>query len=221
MAQNSGARTNIEKKSSREINQAIKDLLKRSTRIRISGLSGQDNIAVGLKGNVEIDINGDAGRYLGAFNDGPVIVLDGNCGDLAADNQSRGGVIVRGDSGKNCGIFMLGGILVIRGNSSTGLGKCNNGGTIIIDGDVSGDIGEDMKAGTIIVTGHLGGSIGKKATGGILYTTEEPKKNQDDSLKMSDLSQSDISKLKRYFEHYRIDASPVGFRKYSFGKGGG
>jgi glutamate synthase domain-containing protein 3 len=205
-------------RTTKDTNKAILDLLKRSSRIKISGLKGQDNIAVGIKGNYEIDIQGNAGNYLGSFNDGPVIILHGNCGDMVADNLFNGGVIIMGESGGKSGIMMQGGILVIKGNTLDSCGLSNNGGTIIVDGDVNGDIAEKMTKGTMIVTGNITGSMGEGATGGELICTVTPS-NTKEGMNITELSNKDLSTLKKYFDHYGIKAIPKTFKKVVFSKG--
>ncbi len=204
-------------RSSNDINKAISDLLKRSNRVKISGLKGQDNVAVGLTGNVEIDIKGRSGRYLGAFNDGPVIVMQGTCGDLAADNLIKGGLIVMGDAGEMCGLSMIGGILVIKGNAGTDLANKNVNGTVIVDGNVKGDVGTGMIGGTIMITGDIHGDIGKCSTGGMIFHAGQLK-GSSGSLKITEPTEKDISRLKRFFDHYGIDAIPKSFRKIHVSK---
>lgn len=214
MSNDSGEGENNQKQSAQDINKAISDLLQRSSRVRISGLNGQDNIAVGLSGDYEIDIKGNAGRYLGAFNSGPVIILQGSCGDLAADNLISGGLIISGSCGRKCGLGMIGGIMVVKGDCGTDLGRFNNNGTIIVDGNVEGNVGEGMKGGRIMITGNVKGEIGKDFQGGSVFVigtvgsiTPKIKETKPDS--------KDLQKLKRYLEHYGIEAVAKSFRKYT------
>lgn len=204
-------------RSSREINDAINDLLQRSSRIKLSGLNGQDNIAIGLKGDSEIDINGNVGRYLGSFNSGPVIVLKGDCGDLAADNLMGGGLIIMGNCGDRCGVSMTGGIIVIKGNSGTGIANSNHNGTIIVDGMVKGDAGEGMDGGKVIITGDVKGTLGKGSTRGFFYIAGNVNELGEE-LHPADMERKDFERLKKYFDHYGIDVFPKGFRKYFAGK---
>ena len=139
--------------TSHDINSAIKDKLRRSKRVKISGLNEQDNIAVGIGGESEINIHGDAGNHLAAFNNGAVIILEGNCGDLAGETMLKGGLIIYGNGGELLGASMNNGIIVVKGSVGDGLGKGMSGGTIIVDGDVEGSPGKLMMEGTIIITG--------------------------------------------------------------------
>jgi len=199
-------------RSTKDTNKAIADLLTRSNRIRISGLKGQDNIAVGLSGEFEIDIQGNAGNYLAAFNNGPVIILHGNCGDLAGDNLFKGGLIIMGSCGRKAGTSMSGGILVVKGSVDDGCGDSNSNGTIMIDGNATGDIGSSMINGKIIITGDVQGKIGEDAIGGEFYHSGELKV-PNPQLEKKKMSDRDLSNLKKYFDHYGINAFPKTFNK--------
>jgi glutamate synthase domain-containing protein 3 len=214
LSNESGEEEANQKQSAQDINKAISDLLQRSSRVRISGLNGQDNIAVGLSGDYEIDIKGDAGRYLGAFNSGPVIILQGSCGDLAADNLMNGGLIISGSCGRKCGLGMTGGILVVKGDCGTDLGRFNHNGTIIVDGDVDGNAGEGMKGGRIMITGDVKGLIGKDLQGGSIFVIGTVG-NIPPQIKETKPDTKDLQKLKRYLDHYGVEATAKSFRKYT------
>ncbi len=217
MSNDPGEEESKKEQSSADINKAITDLLKRSNRVRISGLNGQDNIAVGLHGDYEIDIKGNGGRYLGAFNSGPVIILQGSCGDLAADCLIHGGLIITGSSGKKCGLGMKGGIVVVKGDCGSDLGKYNRNGTIIVNGNISGDVGERMVGGTIMVTGDIQGEIGLKAEGGSIFVVGQVGKLAKGITELKP-DEKDLQKMKKYFDHYGISAVPKSFRKFITGQ---
>ena len=201
-------------KSSEEINRAIIQLRSRSNRIKIAGLSGQNSLAVGLMGNVELHLNGHVGKYFGALNDGAVITLKGNCGPYTGDKMADGGIIILGDSDRDAGMNLRGGILVIKGRCGDNAGNLMTGGTIIIDGDINGDIGDHMSNGTLIVNGDINGKILENAIGGTIYSSSSLS-NIADNLKEIKLSEKDLDLLGSYFIHYAIDALPTSFRKYT------
>lgn len=205
---------NTKIKSSEEINRAIIELRLRSNRIKIAGLSGQNSLAVGLKGNVELHLNGNVGKYFGALNNGAVITLKGNCGPYTGDNMIGGGIIILGDSDRDAGMNLKGGILVIKGRCGDNLGNFMTGGTIIIDGDVKGDIGDHMSNGILIVNGEINGKILEHAIGGTIYSSSSLMKRSNNLNEMK-LSDKDQELLGSYFKHYAIDALPTSFRKHT------
>jgi glutamate synthase domain-containing protein 3 len=201
---------------SRDINSAIKEKLQSSNRVKISGLKEQDNIAVGLGGNHEINIHGNAGNHLAALNNGAVIILEGSCGDLAGDTMLKGGLIIFGNAGHLLGASMNNGIIVVKGNAGQGLGKSMSGGTIIVDGDVNGDVGEDMGDGNIIITGSVKGTVLKGSSGGSIFVGGEIT-DLDEKIKSIKTNTKDLSRLSKYFEHYGITAVPRTMRKFQGG----
>jgi formylmethanofuran dehydrogenase subunit C len=206
----------VKVQSSNDINKAIKNKLQRSNRVKISGLKEQDNIAVGLEGNCEVNIHGNAGIHLAAFNNGAVIILEGNCGDLAGDTLLKGGLIVFGNAGDLLGANMNNGIIVIKGNAGDGVGKYMSGGTIIIDGDIHGSVGVRMSDGMIIITGSLKGRLCPGSTGGMIFIGGEiPPENNISAFQKP--TPKDVSKLSKYFEHYSINAIPKTMRKFKGG----
>ena len=100
--------------TTRDINIAIKEQLEKSKKVKISGLSGQDAIAVGLEKEIDISVKGTAGDFFGALNKGSVITLTGNARRFLGDTMSNGGLIVNGNVRRGAGTGMLGGIIVIR-----------------------------------------------------------------------------------------------------------
>lgn len=211
-----GETEGINVQSSTEINRAIKEKLQRSNRVKISGLKQQNNIAVGLDGSCEINIHGHAGDHLAAFNNGAVIILEGNCGDLAGETFLKGGLIVFGSAGEFLGANMNNGIIVIKGNAGDGVGRNMSGGTIIIDGDIEGSIGDCMIDGTIIITGSLKGKLCPGSLGGTIFIGGEVPVDNGPG-KHSKPTSKEISKLSKYFEHYGINAVPNTMRKFSGG----
>ncbi|MCK5772959.1 MAG: hypothetical protein KAH57_04160 [Thermoplasmata archaeon] len=204
-------------KSSEEINRAIIQLRLRSNRIKIAGLSGQNSLAVGLQGNVELHLNGNVGKYFGALNNGAVITLNGNSGPYTGDRMANGGIIILGGSDRDAGMNLKGGILVIKGKCGGNAGNFMTGGTIIIDGDVNGDVGDHMSNGTLIVNGEINGKILEHAIGGTIYSSSSLV-DRTDNLNEMRLSGKDRDLLGSYFKHYAIDALPTSFRKYVISK---
>jgi len=197
---------------SRDVNDAILGLLERSRRVRITGLEGQNGLAVGLSGEIEVNASGNVGSYLGAFNNGAVIILRGNCGDLAGDSMISGGLVIEGDSGRDCGIKMSGGILVIKGSSGPSPGRAMTGGTLIIAGDVNGDACPLIEGGMVIIVGNVNGCIGPFKGGGTVLIAGSSKGSKDRDLEVP-LSENDLSVLEKYLKHYMIDGVPKSFRK--------
>jgi glutamate synthase domain-containing protein 2 len=198
--------------TTRDINIAIKDQLEKSKKVKISGLGGQDAIAVGLEKEIDISVKGSAGDFFGALNKGAIVTLTGNARRFLGDTMSLGGVIVNGNVRRGAGIGMLGGIIVIRGEVDGDLGQLNKAGTIIVSEDAGNDVGALMYGGEIIVAGNTGKNLGHCMLGGSIYIGGEIG-SMGTNTKIVDITSTEIDKLQTYFKHYGIKANPDDFRK--------
>ena len=104
-----------------EINKAILKQMEVSTKIKIggAGLTGQDNIAVGLQKEIELIVEGEAGDFFGALNSQAILNLNGNVNRFLGDCMSGGGIIVSGNAGFGVGSYLSGGIIVRSSQPST------------------------------------------------------------------------------------------------------
>ena len=198
---------------SREINESIRRLTQSSSRITISNLSGQNSIGAGISGNYELNLIGDAGDMLGAFNNGCVFIVKGSCGDNAGLNMFSGGLIIFDNCGEGCGTSMSGGIIVVKNKCGGYLGDWMRKGVILVDGDVEGEVGNNMRGGTIIVTRDIDGSVGMDSLSGEVYVGGKTGMIEKSFIR-GETGKKDIDYLRKYFEHYAIDAEPSSLRKY-------
>jgi len=198
--------------TTRDINIAIKDQLEKSKKVKISGLSGQDAIAVGLEKEIDINVKGTAGDFFGALNKGAIITLTGNARRFLGDTIHSGGIIVNGSVRRGAGLSMQGGIIVIRGDVDGDIGQLNKGGTIIVSEDAGDNVGAYMYGGEVIVAGDVGKELGNWMVGGVIYIGGEIGA-MGKNTKIVDIENSEIDKLNTYFKHYGIKAEPDKFRK--------
>jgi len=81
--------------TSKDINSAIKKQLNRSKTVKITGLNGQNHVAIGLDTEKQLTFEGSAGDFFGAFNDGTILNLKGSARRFLGDTMSKGGIILR------------------------------------------------------------------------------------------------------------------------------
>lgn len=155
--------------TTRDINRAIRAQMKKGAATRIEGLTGQDNIAVGLEGDVKITIIGEAGDFFGALNCGTTLLLKGNSGRFLGDTMSSGKIVVEGKASDGAGANLHGGEIIIKGNAGGRIGVGMKGGMIIIDGDVGDELGVNLFGGDILITGNAGKNVGRSMTGGNIF----------------------------------------------------
>ena len=198
--------------TTRDINIAINQQIAKSKKVKISGLSGQDSIAVGLEKEIDINVKGNAGDFFGALNKGAIITLDGNARRFLGDTIAGGGIIVNGNVRHGAGLYMQGGIIVIRGEAEGDIGQLNKAGTIIVSENAGDKVGARMFGGEIIIAGDAGDKIGDWMVGGSIYVGGEIG-SMGNNTKIVDLSTLERDKLQTYFRHYGIKSEPDEFRK--------
>jgi glutamate synthase domain-containing protein 3 len=159
--------------ATKDINSAIRSQIKKGAATRIEGLSGQDNIAVGLQGDTKITIIGEAGDFFGALNSGPILLLKGTAGRFCGDTMTDGNILVEGSCGDGVGANMDGGLILVRDSAGHKVGCGMKGGALIIDDDVGDDLGLYLIGGDIIITGNAGANVGRSMLGGSIFVNGE------------------------------------------------
>ena len=89
---------------------------------------GRHNLAVGLENRITVEIDGNAGYFIGGLCDGPDVVVDGFVGWSVGEN-------------------LMSGTVRVRGNASECAGASAHGGTVIVEGDASSRAGISLKGG--------------------------------------------------------------------------
>jgi glutamate synthase domain-containing protein 3 len=198
--------------STSEINAAIKKQLGRSKTVKITGLSGQNYIAVGLTTEKQLMFDGSSGDFFGALNNGAIINFKGNARRFLGDTMSDGGIILQGNAQRGVGHAMTGGIIVVRGNVNGDIGQLMKSGTIIVSGNCGPRAGAYMLGGELIVAGNIGEDVGLNMVGGVIYVGGKARALGNNS-QVQNLTINDESKLKKYFNHYGIDKDTGEFNK--------
>ena len=166
----------------KELNRAIKEHAQSYDKLIINNPESRHNICAGLTEDVEIEINGSAGYFVGTMVNEPKIHINGNAGWFAGDNMTEGELIIEGTAGDGAGQGIYGGTVIVKGSTGSRTGEIMKGGTVIIGGnsgfmtgllmmggrliilgDVTDDVGESIMRGTIYVLGDVK-SLGKNAT---------------------------------------------------------
>ena len=128
-----------------------------------------------------IQVQGDAGAYLGLGMRGGRISVSGSCGAFAAAEMRRGLVHVFGNAGDFLGAAlpgdrqgMRGGMVIVGGNAGDRCGDQLRRGAILIEGNAGDYCASRMIAGTIAVLGVLGTYPGFAMRRGTLLLTSLP-----------------------------------------------
>ncbi len=148
----------------------------------LENVNGQRYLGTGLDRPVEIVVNGVPGNDLGAFMDGPTVIVRGNGQDAIANTMNAGKIVVHGHAGDVLAFGMRGGKLFIKGDVGYRVGihmKAYNeqAPVVIIGGGAGAFFGEYMAGGVLVLLGLgyaagqslIGDYTGTGMHGGVIY----------------------------------------------------
>jgi glutamate synthase domain-containing protein 3 len=221
----------------RELNPMVKAAASEgANEIVLDNIYGQRYIGSGIRNPVRITIHGIPGNDLGAFMDGPDIIVDRNAQDGVGNTMNDGTIVVHGRAGDIVGMGMRGGRIFIR--DDVGYRAAihmkeyrRHMPVLVIGGEAQDFLGEYMAGGLVIVLG-LGQNgearcdahhIGTGMHGGSIFLRGEVEEYQlGDEVETQDVMEEDLELIrpyvKEYFEHFggsSEDALHAGFLKLS------
>ncbi len=167
----------------RELNASLRDVVSNgSQKIELHNIYGQRYIGTDLGKPVQIEIFGTPGNDLGAFMNGPRIIVHGNAQDGCGNTMNEGEIIVHGHAGDIIGLSARGGKIFIREDVGyrAGIHMKEYGDkkpVLVIGGTAQDFLGEYMSGGILILLGlNLGEGeqyqakfIGTGMHGGVIY----------------------------------------------------
>lgn len=167
----------------RELNTMLRDAVSNGTRrIELQNVYGQRYIGTDLDKPVEIEIFGTPGNDLGAFMDGPRIVVRGNAQDGCGNTMNNGEIVIHGHAGDITGLSARGGKIFVREDVGyrAGIHMKEYGDkkpAVVIGGTAQDFFGEYMAGGILILLGlnlkegefHKANYIGTGMHGGVIY----------------------------------------------------
>ena len=181
--------------STREINAALA-ALPNGAAARITEPQGRHNLAVGLENKVRINIEGNAGYYIGGLNDGPDITVEGFVGWAVGENLMSGTIRVRGNASESPGASAHGGLVVIEGDASSRAAISLKGGTVAVAGDVGHMSAFMAQAGCLLVGGDAGHGLGDSLYEAVIYVAGSIASLGADARR-EDLCEEDIATVRR------------------------
>lgn len=151
-------------------------------RVEIRNVCGQRYIGTDLATKIQIDIFGTPGNDLGAFLNGPTIVVHGNAQDGCGNTMNEGEIVIQGHAGDVTGNSMRGGKIFIRDYVGYRVGihmkQYKKKIPKIIVGHTAGDFLAEYMAGGIMLILGLNLKAGEKCQakfvatgmhGGVIY----------------------------------------------------
>jgi methylamine---glutamate N-methyltransferase subunit B len=195
----------------RELNARLHEA--KGGRWRVLHPDGAHALAVGLDGDLEVDVEGHVGYYCAGMNQRATVRVHGNCGVGVAENLMSGTVVVDGHASQSAGATGRGGLLVIRGDASARTGISMKGIDIVVRGSI-GHMGAFMaQKGALLVCGDAGDALGDSIYEARLYVRGEVKSLGADCAEkqVRDEHRAEIASL---LERAGVNAEAAEFRRY-------
>jgi len=225
---------NAEDILTRDLNLRLREAISNGTRrVEIRNVYGQRYIGTDLDKPVEVEIFGTPGNDLGAFMDGPRIVVHGNAQDGCGNTMNEGEIIVHGHAGDITGLSARGGKIFVRDGVGYRAGihmkEFGDKKPVLVIGDTAQDfIGEYMAGGILVLLGlnlkkgerHCAKYIGTGMHGGVIYLRGEVDDFQlGKEVGIAELSGDDYLCLERLVDefagHFGYEAQEILKHKFT------
>lgn len=212
----------------RELNARLRDVVANgTTRIELRNIYGQRYIGTNLGKPVEIEVFGTPGNDLGAFMDGPRIIVHGNAQDGCGNTMNSGEIIVHGHAGDITGLSARGGKIFIRDDVGYRAGihmkeYDDKKPALVIGGTAQDFLGEYMAGGILVLLGlnlnggecHQAKFIGTGMHGGVIYLRGSVEDYQlGKEVGTSELEAEDRQTLEKlvgeFSSHFGYDAGEI------------
>ena len=185
--ENNVLKVNAEGLYYRELNSLLRQAIRTPVgRVEIRNVCGQRYLGTDLETNMQIDVYGIPGNDLGAFMNGPKIVVHGNGQDGSGNTMNEGQIIIHGHAGDVTGNSMRGGKIFVRDYVGYRVGihmkQYQHKIPQIVIGQTAGDFLAEYMAGGVMVILGLNLKEGEKCQarfvgtgmhGGVIYERGE------------------------------------------------
>ncbi|MFQ5925002.1 MAG: hypothetical protein ACE5IE_03300 [Dehalococcoidia bacterium] len=212
----------------RDLNAQLREAVSNGTqRIELRNVYGQRYIGTDLDKPVEIEIFGTPGNDLGAFMDGPRIIVHGNAQDGCGNTMNSGEIIVHGHAGDIIGLSARGGKIFVREDVGYRAGihmkeYQDKKPVLVIGGTAQDFLGEYMAGGILILLGlelkegepHKANFIGTGMHSGVIYLRGSVNDFQlGREVGVAELEEGDFQTLERFVgefaSHFGYDVKAI------------
>jgi len=212
----------------RDLNANLREAITDSVRrIILRNVYGQRYIGTDLDRPVVIEIFGTPGNDLGAFMNGPRIIVHGNAQDGCGNTMNEGEIVVHGHAGDIIGLSARGGKIFVREDVGYRAGihmKEYQGRrpALVIGGTAQDFVGEYMAGGVLILLGlnlkegenHKANFIGTGMHGGVIYLRGNVEEHQlGKEVGVAQLEEADHKVLRQlvgeFAGHFGYDAEEI------------
>ena len=197
----------------KELNRTIKEHASSHDKLIINNPESRHNICAGLTEDVEIEINGSAGYFVGTMVNEPMIHINGNAGWFAGDNMTNGELIIEGTAGDGAGQGIYGGTVIVKGSTGSRTGEIMKGGTVIIGGNSGYMTGLLMMGGTLIILGDVTEDVGESLMRGRIYVLGDVK-SLGKNATMEIPTPEDLNGLKEILTKYKFELNDEDYMNF-------
>jgi len=217
----------------RELNDVLREAIGNGTRrIELRNVYGQRYIGTDLNVPVEIEIWGTPGNDLGAFMNGPKIIVRGNAQDGCGNTMNEGEIIIHGHAGDIIGLAARGGKIFVREDVGYRAGihmkeYQDRKPALVIGGTAQDFAGEYMAGGVMVLLGltlgegepHKARFIGTGMHGGVIYLRGSVEEHQlGKEVGVAELEDNDRRVLKQlvseFARHFDYNADDIMQHKF-------
>ncbi len=145
--------------SYKELNARLRDISANNTqKVELRNICGQRYIGTDLGKPIDIEVYGTPGNDLGAFMDGPRVIVHGNAQDCCGNTMNEGEIIIHGHAGDIIGLSARGGKIFVRDDVGYRAGihmkeYKEKKPVLVIGGTAQDFVGEYMAGGILILLG--------------------------------------------------------------------
>jgi glutamate synthase domain-containing protein 3 len=197
----------------KELNRTVKKQAAFHDKLIINNPESMHNICAGLTEDVDIEINGSAGYFVGTMVNGAKIHVTGNAGWFAGDNMTEGELIIEGTAGDGAGQGIYGGTVIVRGSTGSRTGEIMKGGTVIIGGNSGYMTGLLMMGGKLIILGDVTDDVGESIMRGSIYVLGEVKSLGKNAV-MKKTTLKDQNELKEILTKYGFELTDEDYTNF-------
>jgi glutamate synthase domain-containing protein 3 len=181
---------------------------------RVVNPGGRHNVAVGLDGPLDVEIEGHVGYYCAGMNKQALVRVHGNCGVGLAENIMSGTVIVEGNASQSAAATGRGGLVVINGDASARCGISMKGVDVVVRGSVGHMSAFMAQTGRLVVCGDAGDALGDSIYEARLYVRGSVAGLGADCVE-KEMRDEHLAELRELLGAAGVDdADPAEFRRY-------
>ena len=206
----------LKKISLREINNTLQslDVSQEDQNFTITNPEGCHALCVGIKQEININIEGHVGYYCAGMNQEANIKINGSAGTGVAENMMSGTVSISGNVSQSAGASAHGGLLYVNGDASSRCGISLKGADIVVGGSVGHMSAFMAQSGSLLVCGDAGDALGDSLYEADIYVRGKVKSLGVDCIE-KEIRKKDTDKIMDLLSKCKIeDINPDEFKRF-------